>query len=153
MFTVWHNPDSMLNILAMCDVKKKFRVTMNTDVDSIIHVHLPGGETIKFEEVESVLYLIHSNNVTNKKISAYSFLILVKSNKGNFTTREVKRADMARKFRKHLGYPGYKQYFRLLESNYFTDCPITVDDAKRALHIYGPDVESLKGKHTMAKAS
>ena len=29
---------------------------------------------------------------------------------------------------------------------YFINCPITVDDAKRALHIYGPDVESLKGK-------
>ena len=108
MFTVWHNPDSMLNILSMCDVKKKFRVTMDTDVDSIIHVHLPGGETLKFEEVESGLYLLHSNNVTNKNISAYSFLTLVKSNKENFTTREVKRADMARKFRNHLGYPGYK---------------------------------------------
>ena len=34
----------------------------------------------------------------------------------------------------------------LLETHYFRNCPLTVDDAKRALHIYGPDVESLKGK-------
>ena len=48
------------------------------------------GGMLKFEEVESGLYLLHSNNVTTKRISAYSFLALVKSNKANFTTREVK---------------------------------------------------------------
>ena len=58
---------------------------------------------------------------------------------------------MARKFRKHLGYPRYKRYFKLLETNYFRNCPITVDDAKRALHIYGPDKESLKGKSRRRK--
>ena len=36
--------------------------------------------------------------------------------------------------------------------NYFRDCPITVDDAKRALHIYGADIESLKVKRTRPKA-
>ena len=142
MFTVWHNPRSMLNILAFCDVRKKFRVTMDTGVDNIMYVHLPRGGTLKFEEVKSGLYLLRSNNDSNKNISAYSFLTLVKSNKENFTTREVKRADMARKFRKYLGYPSYKRYFKLLEDNYFIDYPLTVDDAKRALHIYGPDIES-----------
>ena len=153
MFTVWYNPKSMLNILALSDVRKQFRVTMDTDVDNIIHVHLKEGGVLKFEEVKSGLYLLRNNNDTNKKISAYSFLTLVKSNKENFTSREVKCVDMVKKFRKHLGYPGYKRYFRLLETNYFIDCPLTVDDAKRALHIYGPDIESLKGKRTRAKAS
>ena len=31
------------------------------------------------------------------------------------------------------------------------DCPITIDDAKRALHIYGPDPAHLKGKTTRRK--
>ena len=53
---------------------------------------------------------------------------------------------MARKFRKHLGYPRYNRYFKLLEANYFRNYPITVDDVKTALHIYCPDKESLKGK-------
>ena len=38
---------------------------------------------------------------------------------------------MARKFRKYLEYPGYKRYFKLLETNYFTDFPLTVDGAKK----------------------
>ena len=106
---------------------------------------------MKFEEVESGLYLLQKSNNNNKKVSAYSFLTLVKSNKSLFTSRKVKRAEIAKKFRKDLGYPGYKRYFNLLETNYFIDCPLTVDDAKRALHIYRPVIESLKGKNTQRK--
>ena len=50
-----------------------------------------------------------------------------------------------------MGYPGYKRYFLLLETNYFRNCPLTVEDAKRALHIHGPDIDSLKGKKVRAK--
>ena len=106
---------------------------------------------MKFKEVESGLYSLSSNKDTKEKISAYSYLTLVQANKSQFTSREVKRADAAREFRKHLGCPRYKKYFKLLESNYFRKCPLTVDDAKRALHIYGPDKESLKGKSRRKK--
>ena len=88
------------------------------------------------------------NLIAKQKISAYSFLNLVKANKNDFTKRQLKRADSAREFRRKIGYPGYQKYFQLLEKQYFRNCPLTVDDAKRALHIYGPDVESLKGKTT-----
>jgi hypothetical protein len=43
---------------------------------------------------------------------------------------------------------GYKCFFKVLESNYWRDCPITTDDAKRALHIYGTDIVMLRGKAT-----
>jgi hypothetical protein len=46
---------------------------------------------------------------------------------------------------------GYKCFFKLLESNYWRDCPITTDDAKRALHIYGTDIVMLRGKATKEK--
>ena len=145
-FRVWYNPRSMLNILSFRDVRKRFRVTVDTSVENAICVHVEGGKVLKFVEVETGLYLLSSKKTTsNKKVSAYSFLTLVRANKNDFTSRQVKRADAARLFRKHLGYPGYRKYFKLLESNYFRNCPVTVDDAKRALHIYGPDVESLKG--------
>ena len=136
MFTVWYNRDSMLNILSFRDVRENFRIAMDTDKENSIEVHLPGGKSVNFMEVESGLYLLRNNKDTKDKISAYSFLTLVQANKSQFTSRELKRADVARKFRKHLGYPGYKRYSKLLESNYFRYCPLTVDDAKRALYIY-----------------
>ena len=33
--TVWFSEEAMADILAMCDVERKFRVTMDTAVDSI----------------------------------------------------------------------------------------------------------------------
>ena len=150
-FKVWLNVKSMLNILSFKEVRKRFRITVDTAVESTINVHIDELTVLKFEEVESGLYLLRKNNCTNKNVSAYSFLTLVRANKADFTTRQVKRADIAREFRKHLSYPGYKKYFKLLQSNYFRNCPITVDDAKRALHIYGPDVEDLNGKTVRGK--
>jgi hypothetical protein len=34
----------------------------------------------------------------------------------------------------------------ILDNNRIRNCPITSDDAKRALPIYGPDIATLKGK-------
>ena len=146
-FRVWFNPDSRLNILSFKDVRKQFRITVDTSVENTICVHMDDGKVLKFKEVESGLYLLSSTDkFSNQKISAYSYLTLVKANKSDFTKRQLKRADIARDFRRKIGYPGYRKYFKLLEIQYFRNCPLTVDDAKRALHIYGPDVESLKGK-------
>ena len=133
-FKVWFNLKSRVNILSFKDVRKRFRVTVDTDIENAVYIHLDNGSVTKFKEVESGIYLLSSSNYTKQKVSAYLYLTLVKSNKSNFTRRQLKMADLAREFRKKLGYPGYKQYFKLLESNYFINCPLTVGDAKRAFH-------------------
>ena len=71
---------------------------------------------------------------------------LVKGNKESFTTCEVKQAGIARELHRKLGLLGYGKFFRLLEKNYICNCSITVDDAKKALQIYGPDIALFKGK-------
>ena len=104
-----------------------------------------------FKEVESGLYLYKlkkDDNSIEEKVSGYSFLTLVSANKSLYTSRQLARADEAKKLYQHLGMPGYKKFFRALTENHIKDCPITIDDAKRALHIYGPDVSHLKGKTT-----
>ena len=73
MFDVWYNPESMLNILAFSDVRKHFRVTMDTSVENKIRVHTKEGHVLEFEEVKLGLYLLQNYNVSNKKVSAYSF--------------------------------------------------------------------------------
>ena len=87
----------MLNILSFKDVRKRFRVTVDTSVENAICVHMDDGKVMKFNEVESGLYLLSNcNKITKEKVSAYSYLTLVKANKSNFTKRQLKRADMAR---------------------------------------------------------
>ena len=72
MLNVWYNRDSMLNILSFRDVRENFRITMDTNKENSIRVHLLGGST-KFMEAESGLYLLRNNKDTKDKISAYSF--------------------------------------------------------------------------------
>ena len=62
-----------MNILAMKDITSKFRVTMDTDVEDGINVHIEDGCIMKFNQVKSGLYMLQRNNKnkTNKgKISA-----------------------------------------------------------------------------------
>ena len=73
MFNVWYNPDSMLNMLVFSDVRKHFRVTMDTSIENTIKVHMKEGHVLDFEDVKLGLYLLDNYNVHNKKVSAYFF--------------------------------------------------------------------------------
>ena len=110
-FQVWYNPQYMVNILPLSDVRKRFRITIDTALEAAILIHLDDGSIIKFEEVGSGLYLFKSKKLkqSNKKISDYSYLIVVAGNKENFNNREISRADKARILYTTLGMPGYQK--------------------------------------------
>ena len=78
MFQVWFNPKSLLNILSLSNIRAKFRITIDTAVASCIMVHIGDGKILRFEEVNSGLYLLHNNKDTKTKVSAHSFSTLVK---------------------------------------------------------------------------
>ena len=57
-------------------------------VDNSINVHVDDGKAVLFKEVKSGMYLMSRNNQgNNKKVNAYSYLILVSANKTDFTKR------------------------------------------------------------------
>ena len=109
---------------------------------------------MKFRETGSGLYLYNSSDDkhSNSEITDYSFLELVDDNRAFFTKRQLDSVDKAKQLYQHLGMPGYRKFFRMLEHNHIANCPITPDDARRALKIYGPDIAHLKGKETRPKA-
>ena len=86
-----------------------------------------------------------SANLNKKKVSDYLFLTLVKSNKAKFTNREVKMAEKARDLYRRIGLLGYKRYTKSVMNGSILNCPINVDDIKRAIHIWGPDADGTKG--------
>jgi hypothetical protein len=65
-----------------------------------------------------------------------------------FVTLEIELADQARELYLKLGRPSQQQFKNIIANNMITNFPITVDDAKRALVIDGPDLATLKGKTT-----
>ena len=139
------------SILAMCEVQRRFRVTMDTAIEPTIDVHVGGAKILKFEEVESGLYLFrgkHNNKNINLKVSAYPFLTLASANMISFTSREVQMANKAKDMYRLMVFPGYKRYISAVRNGCILDCPINIDNIKRAIHIYDPDIATLKGKST-----
>ena len=107
-FKVYYNPDSLMNILLLSDMRKRFRITMDTSKDVAMLVHIAKDQVMKFIEVRAGLYAWkpeHNTNLFNKQISSYSFPSLVSENKINFTRRELKRIDDARELYINMGMP------------------------------------------------
>ena len=94
-FTVYVNPEFIINILAFTDVRKRFRITVDTEKENAILVHTDSGKVMKFVEVNAGLYIwkpSYNAKISSKTISPNSFLTLVEGNKANFTKREVDQA-------------------------------------------------------------
>jgi hypothetical protein len=149
---VWYNPASIANILSLADVRKHCTVTMDSSRSPSINVHRKDGTIMNFAEHPSGLYIHHSNE-TSAPVANYSFLSTVAEHKRSFSQRQVKQTDLARKLYRMLGRPDEKTFRSILQNNLIINCPVTSDDAYRALAIYGPDVATLKGKTTRATAA
>jgi hypothetical protein len=83
-----------------------------------------------FQEIGSRLYLFNNNNTNKTSICGYSFLTLVKGNKSNFARCEIEGVDKVIVFHRAIGMPGYKIFFKLLDSCHYPECNITSDDTK-----------------------
>ena len=153
-FPVWFNPNSMLKILLWSDVQKRFCITVDTGEEAFICVHLNKDKIMYFDEVQSGLYMFRRQPRQLKhKLSGYSFLTLTAANMSQFNKSEIDRAEKAKRLHASLRYPGYKCFFWLLRNHKIKECKIDLEDAKRALHIYGPNVDVPKGKTVRQKSS
>ena len=148
-FKVWYNPRCMVNILAWSDIRKKFRITADTSLEAAIQVHLGNGEHVKFREFKGGLYLGDIKEIQQKlNIQHHNFVNLTTENKSNFTNAQVKAAEKARSLYRALGMPSYQKFIKLLEANTIKNCPVTSQDVKTALFIWGPETVVIKGKNT-----
>ena len=138
----------MLNILSFAEVRKQFRITIYTEKSATMKIHIGNGKIMQFQELEEGLYMFRPESQT----SAFSYLTLVSANEGDFLKRKVAGAKQAQELYRKIGYPGYKKFFKLLEKNYFRNCPVTTDDVKRVLYIYAVDLAVPKGKMTRPSA-
>jgi hypothetical protein len=154
---VWFNRALIANILSLAAVRKVCRVTMDMAIEPALHVHHKDGTVMKFIEQAGGLYVFDSASANagnySESISAYSFLSAIADNKKLFTKREVDAADTARALYQKIGRPSEAEFLNILSKNHILNCPITVDDAKRASIIYGPDIATLKGKMTCSSAA
>ena len=134
--------------LALCDVRRLCRVTLDTAIEAALLVHLSNNAVLRFIEHDNGLYLlVPSVNPTTKfPIYNYSCVSTVADNRAVFTRQEVEGADRARQLYRTIGHPSQRKFEAILDRGSILNCPVTKSDAQRATIIYGPDLAYLKGK-------
>ena len=147
---VWYAPDSVGNILALRDVRRLCRVTLDTAVEAVLIVHLLDNTVLRFVEHLDGLYLLvpSVNPTTNFPNYSYSCVSTVADNRAVFTRRELEGADRARQLYCTIGRPSQRKFEAILDHGSILNCPVTKADAQCANIIYGPDLAYLKGKTT-----
>ena len=152
---VWHAPDSVGNILALCDVRRLCRITLDTAVEATLFVHLQDDTVLRFVEYTNGLYLLlpSANPPIKSPCQHYSCVSTVAENRAVFTCRELEAADRARELYRIIGCPSQRKFEAILDQGSILNCPVTRADAHRANIIYGPDLAYLKGKTTEHPAS
>ena len=152
---VWYAPDSVGNSLALCDVRRLCRVTLDTATEAAFLVHLPDNTVLRFVEHTNGLYLLvpSVNPTTKLPIHSYSCVSTIADNRAVFTCRELEGADRARQLYRTIGCLSQRKFEAILDHRSILNCPVTKADAQHANTIYGPDLAYLKGKTTDHPAS
>ncbi len=109
---VWYNTQSLANILSMAEVRKKNRITMDTDVEPALLVHRHDGSIMKFKEYRTGLYYYDAShaNVTNSTVTDYCFVQTVKQNQSMFHRREIGGDNKARVLYAKLSRPPQQHF-------------------------------------------
>ena len=147
---VWFDQDAIANIFGFADVKKKHRITCDSDKEDAFLVHTKEG-IVKFEASPQGLcrHKVSENyrNSLKDEIQETSNIVAtVAENRKNCTQRQFDRAKMARKLYHNLGTPTVQNFKSLLKANMIANCPVMAEDVNIAEKIFGPSVSSLKGK-------
>jgi len=142
---VWICKDSLANILALFDVEKRFRVTMDTDKESAFIVH--SVPKMKFIKRISGLYTLEQTNTTNTidTNNNYSFLITSTARESMFTARQVQEAtDAHNLFAKTTLSPS--MFKEMIRRNRIKNTSVTNEAFNRHEYMYGIDVANLRGR-------
>jgi hypothetical protein len=128
---------------------------MDTGVEHALCVHKKNGNIMNFKEHTNGLHFFDTrckyspaptNNLT-------SLLQLVEDNKKLFVKREIDATDAAWDLYRKIGRPSEAKVEEIVSKNLILNCPVTIDDVRRALAIYGPDINTFKGKTVCGEAA
>ena len=144
--SVWHAPDSVGDILALCDVRRLCCIMLDTATEAAFLVHLLDTTVLRFVEHTNGLYLLlpSANHTTKLPAHSCSGVSTVADNHAVFTCRELERADRARQLYRTIGHPSQQKFETILDHGSILNCPVTKADAQCANIIYGPDLSYLK---------
>jgi hypothetical protein len=146
---VYVSEASPANVLAFSAVRKQLRVSYDYDTDTFV-VHAPEG-VMQFSPHNAGSNHGHLYSYSVPEPEA-SLVQTVEERMKLFSRREVAAARAARDLERILGFPSVASMIKMINSGALVGSDVTARDVQRAQSIWGPSVESLKGKTKTRKS-
>jgi hypothetical protein len=125
--TVWYDKVAIANIFGLSKLKKKHRVTYDSEKEDAFIVHM-SNDTLKFECNPKGLY---TYKVSDEYLKKQSHLInMVKENRVGYTRRQFKQAKRAQELYHIVGTPMIELFKTLIKMNAIKICPVMTEDVK-----------------------
>ena len=132
-------------------------MTLDTFDEPSVCVHRLDGSITKFAKHASGLYVydsaIRTKRQTIESVNVYTMVSTVAEQTKLFSRQQVATADLARELYRKIGRPGEAEFYSILTKNLICNCPVTPDDARRASHIYGPNVAATQGQDNAVRSA
>ena len=141
---VWYNPDGVTNIMSLNNVRKYYRISMDTDQSPSMFLHKSDGNTIEFTPSSKGVYR-HELRQGECASKIWCFVTTVADRASLYTKRQYLDAKRARLLQNIMMRPGSRQLSDTA-IHHLKNCPVTEEDIRRADDIFGPNLGSLKGK-------
>jgi hypothetical protein len=136
------NKAGIANILSLSKVEDKYRITYDSAEEKQFIVHKEDGEKRCFKTSANGLFYLDV-----KEASGTVLVNTVEDNKSRYMNRDYTQATLAKKLQNIIGCPSARTFLGIVEKNLLKDCPVVRKDVLLAADdIFGPNVESLKGK-------
>ena len=113
-------------------------------------MHSDDGETWHFRKFDIGLYFFDTDNY-NTPLTQYLFFNTVTDLERQYSKQQVENTRLAKEIQIKIGRPFDNRYMKIVEGKHLLNCPITVEDVKQAIKIYGPDRIAKKGMTVRAK--
>jgi hypothetical protein len=118
--SVWYYPQGIANILSLCNVEKKQKVTYDSSKNTGFVVHKADSNIRVFMPSKKGLYFSDVKNDT-----AHVMINTVDSIKNKYTVKEYANAHKAHSIQDIIGRPSTKDYIKYVEKGLIPNCPIT----------------------------
>ena len=155
---VYYSPTAALTLLSGtqyetlpgCKIKynqkrRQYTVQINGWIYKFSH-HKPSGLKICDLARDGDVVPVNSfptNMTVEEPINVKCYVTTVEDMKRQFTRREIKSAEVARQWMARMG--SFTLETAIKQTSTIKNCPVTADDCRRAVIIYGPSLQRTRG--------
>lgn len=133
---VWYKEGGIANIFSLSRVQKLYRVTYDSLKGNCFTIHMK-EKSMHFCQSEDGLYYYDTRH------EEFSLIYAVEENKRKFTYRQLYRAEEAWRVYAMIGRPSMHDNEKIVRLNLRPNCPVTVEDIKKANKIFGAEIAAL----------